>query len=205
MPAQAPADSGLEALEFAGRPSWLAIVLAVVPALVVLQSLYVLAVKPVPVILVVLLIAMMLACGLLGAKALEGVLPTSVALTQHGIDVSRTFGSQTYAWHEIEDIKLVPAPGTMADDPNRSLANRIGIGLFLKAKSKDREDDNLADVVLFVGTDEDTSQLMGIMERITAFRARKLGPARGPAKIGARRGPVRAQNQFRRKQDAAAG
>lgn len=203
----APAAPDPEALEFAARPNWLALMLAIVPALVVLQSLYVLVVKPVPIGLVLLILVTMGACGLVAAKAIESLMPTSVQLTEQGVDVNRTFGSQSFAWHDIEDIKLVPAPGTFADDPNRGLASRIGIGLFLKETAKDREDANVPDVVLFVGTDEDTSQLLGLMERIGRHRTRKAVPVRsGPPKIGARR-PVaaKAQGQFRRNGETATG
>lgn len=207
MREQAAATAGVEALEFVARPNWLTLALAIVPTLAVFQSLYVLIVKPVPVVLILLLVGVIGACGLLALKAFEGVLPTNVELAADGVDVSRAFGKQSFKWNEIEDIKLVPAPGTIADDPNRSSANRIGIGLFLKETAKSREDNNLADVVLFVGTDDDTAQLLGIMERIAAARARKLGPAGGkaPAKIGARRAAPRPAAQFRRSPDGAQG
>lgn len=203
----APAANEPEALEFAARPSWLALMLAIVPALVVLQGLYVLVVKPVPIVLILLILVTMGACGLVAAKAIEGVMPTGVHLTEQGVNINRTFGSQSFAWHEIEDIKFIPAPGTFADDPNRGLASRIGIGLFLKETAKDREDANVPDEVLFVGTDEDTSQMLGLMERINHHRTRKSGPVRsGPPKIGARR-PVaaKAQGQFRRNSEPATG
>lgn len=205
MRATAPAEAGPEALEFAAKPGWLALTFAIVPALVVLQSAYVLMVKPVPVLLIILLVAVMAACGLLAAKALEGVLPTQVQFTAEGIEIAKTFGAASYKWHEIEDIKLVPAPGTLADDPNRASAQRIGVGLFLKENAKDRIDPNHADFVLFVGTDDDTAQLLGIMERINTHRAKKIPlTARGPAKIGQRRAPAaRVQSEFRRKQEAA--
>lgn len=207
MREQAPAAAGTEALEFVAKANWLTLALAIVPGLAVLQSVYVLMVKPVPVLLILLLVGVIAACGLLAMKALEGVLPTSVVLTPEGVEIARTFGRQSFKWHEIEDIKLVPAPGTMADDPNRNSASRIGVGLFLKETAKARVDDNNADVVMFVGTDDDTAQLMGIMERINAARTRKLGPVagKGPPKIGQRRAGPKPQGQFRRRAEAAQG
>lgn len=186
MRSQASAESQDEVVEFTGSMSWLAIALAVVPALVVLQSAYVLVVKPVPWPLIALLLAVMGSCAMLAAKALEGILATTVKLSPQGIDITRTLGSQSLSWMDIEDIKLVPAPGTFADNPGHNLASRIGIGVFLRANAKDREDPNLADEVLFVGSEEDTSRLLGIMERINLHRNRKL-PRAAPPRIGAKR------------------
>lgn len=186
MRSQATAESQDEVLEFAASPSWLAIALAVGPALVVLQSLYVLAVKPVPWSLILLMVPMMGACGMLAMKALEGILATTVTLGSQGIEVSRALGSQGFSWMDIEDIKLVPAPGTFSDNPAHNLASRIGVGVFLRANAKDREDSNLADEVLFVGSEDDTSRLLGIMERINSHRNRKV-PRAAPPRIGAKR------------------
>lgn len=186
MRSQASAESQDEVVEFAGSLSWLAIALAVVPGLVVLQSAYVLIVKPVPWPLIMLMLPVMGACALLAAKALEGILATTVTLSPQGIAVTRALGSQSFSWMDIEDVKLVPAPGTFADNPAHNLASRIGIGVFLRANAKDREDPNLADEVLFVGSEEDTSRLLGIMERINLHRNRKLTRT-APPRIGAKR------------------
>lgn len=199
MVAQAPAETHNEAVEFAASPSWLAIALAIVPALVVLQCVYVLVMKPVPWALIVLLVLVMGTCGVLAMKALEGVLATNVKLGPDGIVVARTFGSKSLSWMDIEDIKLVPAPGTFADNPGHNLASRIGIGVFLRANAKDREDANLPDEVLFVGSEEDASRLLGIMERINAHRSRKLPRAAAP-RIGVKRTAAAAGvTEFRRR------
>jgi hypothetical protein len=187
MRATTPVAGGPLSLEFASRPSWLAWVLCIVPGLIVLQSGYVLLVKPVPLTLLLLLVMVIGTCGMLAVTALDAVMPTTVALTQDGVEIKRQLGTKTFGWSEIEDIKLVPAPGTISDDPTRKHANRIGVGLFLRATAKDRTDPNLADAILFVGTDEDTGQLLGIMEQINSYRSRRGSAPRGPARIGAGR------------------
>lgn len=198
MRAQAPAAMGPETLEFSARPSWLAMGVVAVAGLIVLVSAYILMVKPVPIALVGLLIAVMGSCGLLALSALNGVFPAGIEVSSDGLELRRLLGSQSFSWSEVEDVKLVPAPGTFADDPARGYASRIGIGLFLNETAKTREDANLADVVLCVGTDEHTDQLMRLVDRISMYRERRA-PKVAP-RLGARRAVVAGTaTEFRRK------
>lgn len=198
MRAQAPAAMGPETLEFSARPSWLAMGVVAVAGLIVLVSAYILMVKPVPIALVVLLLAVIGSCGLLTLSALNGVFPAGIEVSSDGLELRRLLGSQSFSWSEVEDVKLVPAPGTFADDPSRGYASRIGIGLFLNETAKAREDANLADVVLCVGTDEHTDQLMRLVDRISMYRERRA--PKPAARIGARRAVVAGTaTEFRRK------
>jgi hypothetical protein len=130
---------------------------------------------------------------------------TKLVLTQQGMKMSRLFGSKSYAWSEIEDIRIIAPTNTFGDNPLLEPGKRIGLGLFVANSSKVRDNEFDADVVLCAGGAPHADRLMSLVERLKSARTASGSAAGGRKPGAARRGKFGTKDGgFSRRASAAA-
>ena len=189
----------LKEIQLGGRMHPLACVLAALPAVIGVFVLILFALEPVPLPLIGLLVLVMGCAGALGYVALEIVTGTTLKIEPGGLQVRRLFGSETYAWADIADIKVIPATGTFGDDPFQETGNRIGLGLFLRKGDSKPNGNSEADIILATAEKEDASRLVTVVDKLQ--RNLKLGmqPKRPVSVAPKRLRQAHQRDQFRRR------
>lgn len=154
-------------------------------------------VNKLPLFLIVPLAVAVLSAGILVLESLKQFLPQAITIRHDGLSVARGPFSQTYAWRDIQEIKLIAGTGTLGDDPLAKTAERLGLGLFLRqetapkrtarngAKTKGSgsgaahasasKDPETADVIIGVGSVAQASAMVAICERLTSARKAASG------------------------------
>ena len=103
-------------------------------------------------------------------------------------------GSQSYAWTDIEAIRLFDPGSTLADSRNHE-GGRVGIGMFLRTKDQNREEGAAPDVLVVTGTKDEAANVIKGCERMIAYQRKVV--------VGDRGGFGRSGKGFRRQSKAA--
>jgi len=196
-------SDGVETIELSRRPPAVSIILMMAGALLVVQTLIVLATIPVDLALMALLAIAATSAGWLAVIALDSVMPTSVKMDKDGIIIAKLIGKTTLPWADVAAVKLVQSAGTLSDDPSAAASGRLAVGLFLKSRKAPRAHDFDADIVVFGAAEEHAHQLLKLVEHISEFKA-TIGAGRpDPGRRIRKAAPITPQAAFRRPRSAA--
>lgn len=184
-----------EEIEIPAQNSPIALFFVVVPPLLLVAFGYAMMRFALPKPLLGLLALAVGSSLVLFKGALEALGPTTFELTPQELIVKRWVGSASYAWSDIESVKLVD-PGATFSDSGRDDEGRAGIGLFMrKTDNKPRDPEAEPDVILVARSGEEREMIVKASERIAATKRKSMGPVdtrRGPPQLG------RSAKSFRR-------
>ncbi len=152
--------------ELPGRMNLIVALLAFVPMMIVIFILLALAVEPLQIPLVVLLFVVGACCAMLCYEALKIMLGGAMQVGDDALVVKRFLSEDVYPWATIEDCKVMPATGTLGDDPLSEASERIGLGLFLRNTERQREHDLDADIILCAGHKDDARNLIRLSQKV---------------------------------------
>jgi hypothetical protein len=194
---------GFETIELSRRPPTVSIILMMAGALLVLQTLIVLATTTVDLTLMALLAIAAASAGWLAVIALDSVMPTTVRMDKDGMVISKLMGQTTLTWSDVAAVRLVQSAGTLSDDPSTAASGRLAVGLFLKSRKTPRAHELDADIVVFGAAEEYAHQLLKLVEHISDFKA-TIGAGRpDPSRRIRKAAPITPQTAFRRPRSAA--
>ena len=176
--------------------AWLLISLAV---LILMNIVLIIADGPLSLAVLPVLFLIGVCKALLIFVTTQQVMGRELVLNQQGITLKQLFGSETYAWTDIDSVELTPATGTLSDNPLRKTSDRVGIGLNLRGPLSPDEKVAGVDVIITAGDAERVAHLMQLKEKIDAYQMRIRTPS------ARRRAPKRARQANQRNQFRAAG
>lgn len=182
MHIQPAAPAAAQTLEIdlpAGRHT-LAYVLAGLPLVIITATLVTAALNQPPLPLLGLFLAVVASCSALALAAGQTVMGTKLTADRDGLQLKKFLDEQRYNWDQVEDVKVLAATGTFADDPFTEVNERIGIGLFLRGTDRVREHEFDADVILCAGTKEEAATLVKVVEKLQGFQKRLNAPMARP-------------------------
>ncbi|MGE0628075.1 MAG: hypothetical protein AB7O43_09655 [Hyphomicrobiaceae bacterium] len=173
-----PAEAIVFARGFAAMPTFF----AVVPVLLLLVIGVNVATNRLPLPLIGLLLMAGACCIVWVSEAVNHLGDVTVELTDQELRVRRLFGSSSYAWSSIDEVRLVN-PGPTLSDTSRAADGRAGIGVFLRTSTKAQRNENAEpDVVLVSGAADKAEQIIKAADRIALFQ-RRIGSGRGTKRV----------------------
>ena len=103
--------------------------------------------------------------------ALQHFCSTSLVLNSEGITINRFLNAETFAWRDVANIDVIPATGTLMDNPFCPLEQRVGVGLTLRNSVQSSKEASSVDVIIAACDATHTIRMMQLAERIQQFRS----------------------------------
>ena len=169
-----------------------------VPALLVAAIVMLIQSQQFPLYFLALLLVLAISSVSVAVAACGQLIGPTLTLNPDGFSVSRLFSTKTFAWADIESIRIVPQTRTFGDDPFTDTSQRFGLGVFLrKTDASHRETDDDPDVVVCAGGSANAEALVAAAEQLKQVMVQAQSGRRNTAPRRAA-GPARA-NQFSRR------
>lgn len=147
-----------------------------------------------PLAMVALLVVVAGSALFLAVIATDQMLGSKLTVTDDGVTLSRMLGAQTFAWHQIEDVKVVAPTNSLGDDPMIDVTRRLGLGLFIRVPGRPPDTTRDAEVILCTAKESRLEMLVQLVERLKRMRPKsgaRPGVSQAPPRIGAKRGEFR--------------
>ena len=176
--AAAPRPQVNDTIEFTRRRAPLAIFFLVVPALVLVMIVATVVTHRFPPVLLGLLAAVGASCAFWVKTSLEQIGSVVVEMAPQELRIKRLLGGVSYAWSDIDTIKLVD-PGASLSDSGRQDGGRVGIGLYLRTKNQNRTPEQPPDEIIITATQDGAAMVIKAGERIIAFHRKAATKAAG--------------------------
>ena len=103
--------------------------------------------------------------------ALQHFFSASLTMNGESITINRFANSETYAWRDVASIDVIPATGTLLDNPFCPLEQRVGVGLTMRNSIQSSKEASNADVIVAACDATHTIRMMQLAERIQQFRS----------------------------------
>ena len=103
--------------------------------------------------------------------ALQHFFSASLSMNSEGLTINRFANSETYAWRDVASIDVIPATGTLLDNPFCALEQRVGVGLTMRNSVQSSKEAPNADVIIAACDATHTIRMMQLAERIQQFRS----------------------------------